>query len=72
MMPADTALLEAHQWVCVALTFANMYAERTVGLGLITPLLVWRDFDCRLGGTRAKAITTGMNATGFQKTRWFP
>ena len=70
----DTAIVGgASMGGCVALTFSNIYAERTVGLGLIdttawygkTSIADWEERG-------QKAINEGMHAmTGFQKTRWF-
>ena len=70
----DTAIVGgASMGGCVALTFANMYAERTVGLGLIDTTAWYGETSIADWEERGqKAITTGMNAmTGFQKTRWF-
>ena len=70
----DTAIIGgASMGGCVALTFANMYAERTVGLGLIDTTAWYGETSIADWEERGqKAITTGMNAmTGFQKTRWF-
>ncbi len=58
---------------CVALAFATLYAERTLGLGLIDTTAWYGETSITDWEERGqKAISDGMDAmTGFQKTRWF-